>query len=528
MGNFRKELYTYLKSGISLLQVATYEWQRLEGMVSHFVSENQEKYQDLYTWSHVLGIVKLDTSTKTKIEMNKEITDPLEALEWFHNHTATSMVMIMQDFHPFMKNDNAIIRMGREITRTSNNKSLIVQTLSFTDVSDWSKEVPFLEMDLPEKEILSTQLKTVVDTLPKNKRPKNKEEYLQIVTSSLGMTVMEAEIAYKKIIADKGQLTSKEIPMVVYEKGQLIKKSGILEYFHSDGSVGDIGGMNNAKDWLAKRGKAFTIKAKQFGLTPPKGVLLLGIPGCGKSLLAKTVANDWQLPLLKLDLGRIFGGIVGESEANMRKTLQLAEALSPAVLWIDEIEKGLSGMGSSGQTDGGTTSRVFGSLLTWMQDKTKPVFIVATANNIDMLPPELLRKGRFDEIFFVDLPNEKEREDIFKIHIGKKNRDAKEYDTKSFSKATIGFSGAEIEEVVSEALFISYDNNSDLSAESVLEAISKTYPLSKTMGGTIDQLRKWAKVRCRMASTDDNVEQLPVDVNKDIPVLKNEKSNPFS
>jgi len=262
--------------------------------------------------------------------------------------------------------------------------------------------------------------------------------------------------------------------------------------------------------------------AKRYGLPTPKGVLLLGIPGCGKSLTAKTIANEWNFPLLKFDLGKVFAGVVGESESNIRKALSLAETIAPSILWIDEIEKGLSGVGSNG--DSGTSSRVFGTLLTWMQEKKSEVFVIATANDIEKLPAELLRKGRFDEIFFVDLPTEKDREDIFKIHIERTNRKSRNFNLKDLAAKTVGFSGAEIEETVNEALFIAYNEKREPVQEDIEKAIQGTWPLSRTMQESIAKLRLWAKARAKLAS-EPNTEEPDSDVK--IPKLIQERHNIF-
>ena len=289
----------------------------------------------------------------------------------------------------------------------------------------------------------------------------------------------------------------------------------------------DVGGLSNLKDWLIKRGRGFDKGAKDFGLTYPRGILLLGIPGTGKSLTAKAIGNEWHFPLLRLDMGKIFGGIVGESERNIREALNIAEAIAPSIVWIDEIEKGMSGISSSGSTDGGTTARVLGTFLTWMQEKTKPVFVVATANDISQLPPELLRKGRVDEIFFVDLPTEKEREEIIKIHLKKKNRKTEKFKTKELAKKSKGFSGAELEEVVKEALFQAYDEEKEVTDEHISDDIAKTFPLSRTMHETIEKMRKWAKSRAVSASTDEP-EKLDKEQDKELPKLKQETyNNPF-
>jgi SpoVK/Ycf46/Vps4 family AAA+-type ATPase len=313
---------------------------------------------------------------------------------------------------------------------------------------------------------------------------------------------------------------------VIKEKEHVIKKSGYLEYYHPKEKLDDVGGLGNLKEWLQKRGGGFDESALEFGLKPPKGVLLLGIPGTGKSLIAKAIGNLWQFPLLRLDMGKIFGGIVGESEKNIRGALKIAEAIAPSILWIDEIEKGMAGMSSSGSSDGGTTARVLGTFLTWMQEKEKSVFVVATANNISLLPPELLRKGRVDEIFFVDLPTESERLEIIKIHLAKTENMFEDEDLLVIAKITTGFSGAELEESIMEALYRAYDNKKPLNISHIKDAILNTRLLSQTMYESILDMRAWAAHRALPASKNK-----PEALNKpqdSIPQLKTETySNPF-
>jgi len=286
----------------------------------------------------------------------------------------------------------------------------------------------------------------------------------------------------------------------VSEKEQIIRKSGILEFFPVSESLTDVGGMDSLKRWLQKRGHAFSEKAREFGLPQPKGILLLGVQGCGKSLICKASASLWKTPLLRFDVGKVFSGIVGGSEENIRKAIKTAEAISPCILWIDELEKGLSGIQSSSFSDAGTTARVFGTFLTWQQEKAVPVFTIATCNSVENLPPELLRKGRFDEIFFVDLPSDAERREIFSIHITKRNRDADAFDLDTLSKVSSGFSGAEIEQAVISGMFDAFDENAELETKHILEAIYDTVPLSVTMKEGIEHLRKWAATRAIPAS----------------------------
>ena len=249
----------------------------------------------------------------------------------------------------------------------------------------------------------------------------DEEEEEKLVKAALGLTLSEAENAFARAMVEDGRLSIKDVEVILQEKEQIIKKTGILEFVNSNLKMEDVGGLENLKRWLRKRNKSWLESAQKFGLPSPKGVLITGVPGCGKSLISKAISEMWQLPLLRLDIGKIFSGLVGSSEENMRKAIQTAEAIAPSILWIDEIEKGFSGLSSTG--DSGTTSRIFGHFLTWMQEKEKPVFVIATANNISILPPEMLRKGRFDEIFFVDLPTHRERVEIFKVHLAKRLKD---------------------------------------------------------------------------------------------------------
>jgi SpoVK/Ycf46/Vps4 family AAA+-type ATPase len=292
-----------------------------------------------------------------------------------------------------------------------------------------------------------------------------------------------------------------DLETILEEKKQIIRKSGILEYYEHREEFSDIGGMETLKDWLVKRRHAFSSRARDFGLPLPKGILLIGVPGTGKSLTAKAVGALWQMPLLRLDVGKVFGGLVGSSEENIRNVIKTAEAIAPAILWIDELEKGFSGTGSSGQTDGGTTSRVFGSFITWLQEKTSPVFVIATANNVQQLPPELLRKGRFDEIFFCDLPDREDRKSIIDIHLRKKNRDPGQFDIDRLADATAEYSGAEMEQAVIAALYDAFDTGNDLTSDGLLHTLGEIVPLAVTMREQIDAMREWARTRARMASS---------------------------
>jgi hypothetical protein len=435
--------------------------------------------------------------------------------------------MLLEDFHPDMAENQPVnIKRLRNAAMGGNdqNRTLVLsQPFRFLP-RELEKEVHIFELPYPSYEDLEVIFKNVCEAY---KIPVQNEPEHDLIEAALGLTIMEAEKAFSLAYIESGKLTSAEVPLVIREKENVIKKSGYLEYFHPREELKDVGGLDTLKDWLGKRGRAFDKGAAEFGLTYPRGILLLGIPGTGKSLTAKAIGNLWHFPLLRLDMGKIFGGIVGESESNIRGALNIAEAIAPSILWIDEIEKAMSGISSSGRSDGGTTSRVLGTFLTWMQEKTKPVFVVATANDISQLPPELLRKGRVDEIFFVDLPTQDERKEIIKIHLQKKRRDPDDFDIEKLAKQSKGFSGAELEEAVEEALFRAFDQGRTLNDDDMLDAISRTFPLARTMREDIGDMRQWARSRAVAASSKEP-EPLDEWQNDNIPKLKQESyANPF-
>jgi SpoVK/Ycf46/Vps4 family AAA+-type ATPase len=308
---------------------------------------------------------------------------------------------------------------------------------------------------------------------------------------------MEAENAFALSVVETGGIDHK---VIAREKARTLKKNGLVEVVEATTCLDDIGGLDLLKEWLVRRSGAFSASAKAYGLPAPKGLLIVGIPGTGKSLTAKATAGAFGLPLLRLDMGRVFGGIVGQSEANLRAVIQTAEAISPCVLWIDEIEKGFSGSSSSGSTDGGTSSRVFGSFLSWMQEKTKAVFVVATANDVSKLPPEFLRKGRFDEMFFVDLPDVQERTQIWEIVIARHGRKPTDFDSVALSGMCELYTGAEIEAVFVDALHEAYAEGREPKPNDILEATQHMIPLAQLMDGQITTLRQWAKGRARLAA----------------------------
>jgi SpoVK/Ycf46/Vps4 family AAA+-type ATPase len=355
-------------------------------------------------------------------------------------------------------------------------------------------EITHVDFSLPDP----TRLGAVLDGILKSAKLKNVHEVVKeaALQSALGLTTTEAENAFALSVVETRGIDPK---VIAREKARTLKRNGLVEVVEAITSLDDIGGLGQLKEWLQRRGGAFSASAKAYGLPAPKGLLIVGIPGTGKSLTAKATAGAFGLPLLRLDMGRVFGGIVGQSEANLRSVIQTAEAIAPCVLWIDEIEKGFSGSKSSGSTDGGTSSRVFGSFLSWMQEKDQPVFVVATANDVSKLPPEFLRKGRFDEMSFVDLPDPQERAQIWDIVIKRHGRRPADFDTVTLSRACEQFTGAEIEAVFIDALHEAYAEGREPGPKDVLDAMANTVPLAQLMDGQISALRHWAKGRAREA-----------------------------
>ena len=350
-------------------------------------------------------------------------------------------------------------------------------------------------MDLPGISELATVLDGIISSgaIP---APNNAVRE-SALANTRGLTTTEAENAFALSVVETQEISP---AVIAREKARTLKRNGLVEIVETATSLDDIGGLENLKDWLTRRAGAFGQAAKAYGLPAPKGLLIVGIPGTGKSLTAKATASAFGLPLLRLDMGRVFGGIVGQSEANLRAVIQTAEAIAPCVLWIDEIEKGFSGSSSSGSSDGGTSARVFGSFLSWMQEKEKPVFVVATANDVSKLPPEFLRKGRFDEMFFVDLPDSLERKQIWDIVIGRHGRKTDDFDSSAMAKAAEQFTGAEIDAVFVDALYDAFLEEREPTDMDLANAMTRMVPLANLMDGQIASLRHWAKGRARSAA----------------------------
>ena len=410
-------------------------------------------------------------------------------------------IVLLRDLHMFLGDANPVLvrAIKDELGRCkAKGKCLIVLGCRQVLPPELEREFVVLDFSLPDKDALGKVLDGICESA-KLKKPAG-DDREQVLDAATGMTCTEAENAYALAVIESKKV---DPAVVAREKAATVKKNGLLEVVTVKETLADIGGLDVLKDWLLKRKDAFSERAREYGLPSPKGLLIVGIPGTGKSLTAKATASVFGRPLLKLDAGRLYAGLVGQSEANLRSVIQVAEAIAPCVLWLDEIEKGLAGSKSSGSTDGGTSSRVFGSFISWMQEKTAPVFVVATANDVTQLPPELLRKGRWDDLMFVDLPNETEREAIWKIQIGRHGRDWSHYDTLALAKASEGFTGAEIEQAVVDSLYAGFAADREPGMIEISQALAETVPLSKLMAEQIGGLRKWAVGRCRMATSQE-------------------------
>ncbi len=436
---------------------------------------------------------------------------PEAALD-FATKRSDPTIFAFKDLHPFLDSP-AVVRWLRDAVSHYRScrleQTIIILSPVLRIPPELEKDVAVLDFRLPTM----SEIGQVFDRVFLDKRlntsehpPVAGDEKETLLRAALGLTVDEAEKVYTRALISTGKLSQDVLDIVLSEKKQIIRRSQILEFWEEPRTLSQVGGLENLKKWLDERKGSFSESARSYGLPQPKGLLLLGVPGCGKSLVAKTVSNLWNLPLLKLDMGRIFAGIVGSSEQNLRSVLRTAESLAPCLLFTDEVDKAFGGMASSMGADGGTAARVFGTFLTWMQEKRTPVFVIATANRVDRLPGEFLRKGRFDEIFFIDLPNPQEREEIFRIHLKMRRSDISAYEMADLSARTSGFSGAEIEQAIISAMYEAFaDDGREFTQFDIIRAIEATKPLSQSMAEQVSALRDWAQDRARMASSSDTL-----------------------
>lgn len=500
--NLQTEIETLIRARYPILYILTNEETRVQNLMIDIATRRQKK---VFEWTYSSGLVPAGTSIQSQKGRNSATKDPLAALDLVIDQVEPA-IFLFKDFHPFLVRSNfAVIRRLKDIALHLKNsfKTIVLISPVMEIPAELDKEITVLNFPQPTKEDLSGLLEKVVEDVREFKQVQiqlDQPGRERLLDAALGLTLGEAENVFAKIIVKDQRLGAEHINEVFAEKQQIIRKSGLLEYYAADEDFSSVGGLAVLKDWLNKRAVAFSAEARAFGLPAPKGILLLGVQGCGKSLCAKAVSRVWQLPLLRFDVGRMFGSLVGSSEENVRRAISVAESVAPAVFWIDEIDKAFAGTQSSATSDGGTTARVFGTFLTWLSEKKAPVFVVATANDVSQLPPELLRKGRLDEIFYVDLPSTAERAEIFRIHLAKRQRKPAEFDVAKLAAASEGFSGAEIEAAIISALYDAFYAKQELATGHIRAALEQTVPLAKTMAERIAAQRDWAKGRARNAS----------------------------
>ena len=505
-----EEIKYLLAAEYRLLYVVTWEELRLREEVMEAVEEKHA--MDVYEWDIANGLSILTTEDDRPSKIDEQGVETPEGVLDYIEKQEKPGIFILKDYHSFME-EAEVTRRLRNISQNQDDiyKPIMITSPVMKVPTELEKVLQVIDFDLPSSEQIGQQIDDVVEAIEDNigsLEDWNEEKKESVIKACQGLTMDEIDNVLAKSWAQKNDL---DVDVILNEKKQIIRKSGVLEYYDNLEEFSNVGGMDLLKNWLGKRGKAFSDEAREYGLPQPKGMLLLGIQGCGKTLVCKSIAGLWKMPMMRLDVGKIMQGVVGSSEENMRKAISTAESISPCILMIDEIEKGLSGTGSSNFSDGGTTSRVFSTFLTWLQDKQDPVFVVATANSVQELPPELLRKGRLDEIFFVSLPDREERKEIFDIHIRKRGRDPENFDLEKLADITEGYSGAEIEEAVYEGLFDAFDEGSELGTNHIEVAVSHSVPMSTTMREKINSIREWAKNRARFASS---YEQQRVDEEK--------------
>jgi len=434
--------------------------------------------------------------------------EPVQALANMESMTIEA-VFILKDFHRHM-DDPVVVRRLRDVGQkfATNRRTLIITAPEITVPAELTKLVEYFDLPLPDRNRLREIIHDMVVRLSKTYTLKLQldDAGVDAMSANLrGLTEEEAERAISQALVSRYALCPESVTDVLDAKKQLLRHSGMLEFVEASDNMAAVGGLENLKHWLGQRRGAWEDSAREFGLEPPRGVIILGVQGCGKSLCARAVAGEWKLPLVKFDTSAVYDKFIGETEKRIRKVFQVAEGLAPCVLWIDELEKVFAGSGpDSASADAGVSSRLLASFLSWMQDRKAAVFVAATCNNVTVLPPELIRKGRFDELFFVDLPNQSERKQIFSIQLTKRKRNPADFDLEKVAAAAKGYSGAEIDAAVQGGLYAAYSEKKPLSTQSLLDALAQTVPLSTTRAEEIQTLREWARTRAVPAAARDD------------------------
>ena len=481
--NFLNEFVLLLKARYPIIYISTNEEERIEYLIKYCAKKCVVR--TYYSWDFVDGYQGNPNDTGFAAR------NPLEALDLVDKLTPeTASLFVLKDYDSFLK-DFSVIRKLKNLSRSlkTQPKNIIIVS-SEINIPDSLKEfVTLLEFPLPSYSEILEELNRLISSLQQEIEPSTINN---IATACQGLSLERIRRVLSKVIAKYGEIDESSPDLILQEKKQIIQQTQLLEFCLNDKNISDLGGLDNFKDWLKLRERAFSQDAIEYGLPYPKGLLLVGVQGTGKSIAAKIIAHEWQLPLLRLDFGRLFASLIGQSEQRVRKMIEIAEALSPCVLWVDEIDKAFAGAQGSG--DSGTTSRVLATFITWLSEKTSPVFVVATANNIEWIPPEILRKGRFDEMFFLTLPTREEREAIFEVHLKKYRPDSlQNFQIPLLGQLSKEFSGAEIEQTVIEAMRLGFNESREFNNEDILISIQNLVPLAKTKSKEIESLKAWSE-----------------------------------
>ena len=530
-----------VRTACSELNMATFEWSIADGLVrsgSNAPAENhksppQARIDQSAGWTRVnagglaqphsplspgtgeadrltravMSAIGNETATAAAGGSIYNTREPVQALANMESMTVEA-VFILKDFHRHM-DDAVVVRRLRDVGQkfSTNRRTVVITAPEITVPAELTKLVEYFDLPLPDHDRLHEIVHDTFSRFSKTHTLKLQLDAAGVDAMSAnlrGLTEEEAERAISQALVTRYALCPETVTDVLEAKKQLLRHSGMLEFIEASDNMASIGGLENLKHWLAQRRGAWEDSAREFGLEPPHGVIILGVQGCGKSLCARAVAGEWQLPLVKFDTSTVYDKYIGETEKRIRKVFQVAEGLAPCVLWIDELEKVFAGSGpDSASADAGVSSRLLASFLSWMQDRKSPVFVAATCNNVTVLPPELIRKGRFDELFFVDLPNQAERKQIFSIQLAKRKRNPGDFDLEKVATAANGYSGAEIDAAVQGALYAAYSDKKQLTSQSLIDALSQTVPLSTTRAEEIAALREWARTRAVSASGRD-------------------------
>jgi len=481
-----RDLELLIHGHVPIVTIETHEENRALELI---IKASRREFLPTFKWTVTDGLQRLDLS----LDPQRHVSDPQDGLKHIKS-SALQGIYILLDFDPYLK-DPINIRLLKEIAMTfDGDKGKIILLSHQLDLPDNLQSMSCnFTLNLPSAQVLEKMIRDEAQKwqASENQRVRTDRETLDRLIQNLsGLTHRDSKRLIRNAIIDDGAITESDLPDVMQAKYKLLNRDDVLSFEFETAHFSELAGMDKLKNWLKQRQSIFTQETKT-NLDVPKGILLLGVQGCGKSLAAKTVAGIWGVPLLRLDFGRLYDKYVGETEKNLRQALHTAEVMSPCVLWIDELEKGIA----SGNDDQGTSKRLLGTLLTWMAEKSTRVFIVATANQIDALPPELIRKGRLDEIFFVDLPNTENRSQILKIHFDKREINYSDIDFDQVAEASHGFSGSEIEQAVVSAIYACHGTDAQIDTEIMLQEIKNTRPLSVVMAEQIQDLRDWASER---------------------------------